>query len=62
MKILTIVKNDGTYRFTDVIKVDGHYIGRLIRDDNTVGKMEHRITQEEYESGTVSETEITLFN
>lgn len=57
MKILTIVKNEGTYRFTDVIKVGDHYIGRLIRDDNTVGKMEHRITQKEYDSGTISESE-----
>ena len=55
MKILTIVKNEGTYRFTDVIKVGDHYIGRLVRDDNTVGKMEHRITQQEYDSGMVTE-------
>lgn len=57
MKILTISKNGFTYRFTDIIRVGDHYLAHQIRDDNTVGKMEHRITQEEYDSGTFTETD-----
>ena len=57
MKVLTIVNNGVTYRFTDVIKADDHYLAHLIRDDNTIGKMEHRITQQEFLNGTFSETE-----
>lgn len=57
MTILKIVKDGNTYRFTDVIKVGDHYIAHQIRDDNTIGKMEHRITMEEYNSGTISDQE-----
>jgi len=55
MKMLTVVKDGFTYRFTDIVQVGDHYLAHQIRDDNTIGKMEHRITQEEYNFGTLSE-------
>ena len=57
MTILKIVKDGNTYRFTDVIKVGDHYLAHQILDDNTIGKMEHRITMEEYNSGLLVEAD-----
>ena len=56
MKALTIMNNGVNYRYTDVIKVDDHYLAHLVRDDGTNGKMEHRITQQEYSNGILSES------
>ncbi len=55
MKVLTVVKDGATYRFTDIMKSGDHYLAHQIRDDNTIGKMEHRITQQEYDSGTLTD-------
>lgn len=57
MKILTIVKDGVTYKFTDVIQVGDHFLAHQIRDDKTIGKMEHRITTEEYNCGIFIETD-----
>lgn len=59
MKILTVIRDGFTYRFTDLVQVSDHYLAHQIRDDNTVGKMEHRITMQEYNSGTVTESNET---
>ena len=56
MQVLMVVKDGAVYRFTDIIKSGDHYLAHLIRDDNTVGKMEHRITQQEYDSGTLADS------
>lgn len=56
MQVLTVMKDGATYRFTDIIKSGDHFLAHLIRDDNTIGKMEHRITQQEYDSGTLTDT------
>ena len=54
--IVSAVEDGITYRFTDIKKSGDHYLAHLIHDDNTVGKMEHRITQE-YDNGTFSDTD-----
>ena len=54
MEVLTVIKDGATYRFTDIVKSGDHYLAHQIRDDNTVGKMEHRITQQEYDNGTMT--------
>lgn len=59
MKILQIVRDGFTYRFTDLIQVGDHYLAHQIRDDNTVGKMEHRITPQEYNNGMITESDNT---
>lgn len=59
MKVLIVVRDGFTYRFTDLLKVEDHYLAHQIRDDNTVGKMEHKITLQEYNDGTINESDIT---
>ena len=59
MKVLTVIRNGFVYRFTDLVQVGDHYLAHQIRDDNSIGKMEHRITQQEYNSGEISDVDIT---
>ena len=59
MKVLTVTRDGSIYKFTDIILIGDHYLAHQIRDDNTIGKMEHRITKEEYENGTILDTDDT---